>query len=52
MPGYKERTSNFELLRLVAMFLVLTLHGYGVALGLPSKEDFQISPLSASMSLS
>ena len=48
MPGYKERTSNFELLRLVAMFLVLTLHGYGVALGLPSKEDFQISPLSAS----
>lgn len=49
MPGYKERTSNFELLRLVAMFLVLTLHGYGVALGLPSKADFQVSPVSASV---
>lgn len=48
MPGYRERQSNFELLRLVAMFLVLTLHGYGVALGLPLKEDFQISPLTAS----
>ncbi len=49
MPGYKERTSNFELLRLVAMFLVLTIHGYGVALGLPSKADFQVSPLSAAI---
>ena len=45
MSGYKDRSSNIESLRLVSMFLVLTLHGYGVALGLPSKADFQLSPL-------
>jgi surface polysaccharide O-acyltransferase-like enzyme len=49
MSGYKDRSSNIELLRLVSMFLVLTLHGYGVALGLPSKADFQISPLSVTV---
>jgi surface polysaccharide O-acyltransferase-like enzyme len=31
------------------MFLVLTLHGYGVALGLPSKAEFLLSPLSVSV---
>ena len=48
MADYSTRQSNFELLRLVSMLLVLTLHGYGVALGNPPKVDFQLSPLSAS----
>ena len=48
MSDYRNRQSNFELLRLVSMLLVLFLHGYGVALGHPSKMDFQLSPLSAS----
>ena len=48
MTDYSTRQSNFELLRLVSMLLVLMLHAYGVALGNPSKIDFQLSPLSAS----
>lgn len=42
-----ERQSGIELLRLVTMLLVLFIHGYGVALGNPSKADFQLSPVSA-----
>ena len=42
-----NRQSNFELLRLFSMLLVLVFHGYGVALGIPSKMDFQLSPASA-----
>ena len=48
MPDYRNRLSNFELLRLVSMLLVLLLHGYGVALGNPSKMDFHLAPISAS----
>lgn len=51
MASYKERSSNIELLRLVSMFLVLTLHGYGVALGLPSKVEFQLTPIPVSVRL-
>lgn len=35
-----DRASNFELLRNVAMFMVLILHANFVALGKPSYDDF------------
>lgn len=41
------RQSNFELLRMFAMFLVLVTHSDLVALGLPSADDFDTNPLNA-----
>lgn len=41
------RQSNFELLRMFAMFLVLMTHANLVSLGLPSLEDFSTYPLNA-----
>lgn len=48
MSDYRSRLSNIELLRLVSMLLVLVTHAFGVALGNPTKIDFQLSPFSAS----
>ena len=44
-----HRQSNFELLRLISMLLVLVFHGFGVSLGIPSKIDFQLSPAESSI---
>ena len=43
----KERLSNFELLRIIAMFLVLVVHADFFALGAPNKEDVITEPLSS-----
>ena len=43
----KPRQSNIELLRIVAMFLVLIVHSDFWALDPPVKEDFAVAPLSA-----
>lgn len=39
------RQSNFELLRIVAMFLVLIIHAAFWATGTPSLEDYAIAPI-------
>lgn len=44
----KKRQSNFELLRIIAMFMVLVLHADFLANGRPDIEAFYASPLSAS----
>lgn len=41
----KVRQSNFELLRIVAMFMVMMLHVNFLALGKPSVEDAGSAPL-------
>lgn len=41
------RQSNFELLRIVAMFLVLVIHASYASLGVPTAEDFTDYPVSA-----
>ena len=41
----KERESNFELLRIVAMFLVLIVHADYFSLGAPSYQDCVNSPI-------
>lgn len=41
------RQSNFELLRIVAMFMVLAVHADFWALGAPSAEDFSANPANA-----
>ena len=43
----KKRQSNFELLRIIAMFMVLALHANFFAIGRPDAEAFSVSPLSA-----
>lgn len=46
MDAKKNRQSNIELLRIVAIFFVLIGH-VGVVMGLPSGEDFVNSPISS-----
>lgn len=41
------RQSNFELLRIVAMFLVLVLHADFLSLGVPEAKDFAAAPANA-----
>ena len=41
------RESNFELLRIIAMFMILILHADFIALGVPGKEDFLSSPITS-----
>lgn len=43
----KERFSNFELLRLFAMFLVLIVHADFLSLGIPTQEDVLSAPMNA-----
>lgn len=43
------RQSNIELLRLVAMFLVLIIHADFHALGEPQLSDFSLAPISSSL---
>lgn len=43
----KKRLSNIELLRIIAMFLVLIVHADYFSLGAPSKEDVLNEPLDA-----
>ena len=43
----KERLSNIELLRLLAMFLVLVVHADFFSLGTPTQEDVISTPASA-----
>lgn len=45
--GRKERLSNMELLRLVAMFMVMAVHANFYALGIPSTADVAGQPLQA-----
>lgn len=47
----KQRESNFELLRIISMFMILALHADFYSLGEPGVEDFRCSPLSASTRL-
>lgn len=47
----KQRESNFELLRIIAMFMVLALHADFFAIGAPNVEAFHDTPLSASTRL-
>lgn len=47
----KQRESNFELLRIISMFMVLALHADFVAIGAPDVEAFHDTPLSASTRL-
>ena len=42
-----ERESNFELLRIIAMFLVLVVHADYFSLGRPSFEEYTSYPLSS-----
>lgn len=41
------RQSNFELLRIIAMFMVLVIHADFIALGAPTAQTFEQSPGSA-----
>ena len=45
MSLVKSRKSNFELLRIVAMFMVLVLHADFVALGVPLRDDVMSYPV-------
>lgn len=47
----KQRESNFELLRIISMFMVLALHADFFAIGAPDVEAFHDTPLSASTRL-
>lgn len=40
-----ERNSNMELLRILAMLLVLVLHANFMSIGIPSSEEISVSPL-------
>ncbi len=42
--GVKVRQSNFEMLRIVAMFMVLVLHVDSLANGRPAPEDISSAP--------
>lgn len=46
-----ERTSGFELLRIIAMMLVLITHADFYSIGLPNHEDCVASPISSFMRL-
>lgn len=41
-----SRQSNFELLRIVAMFMVLAVHSNFISIGTPSYDDFILNPIS------
>lgn len=47
----QQRESNFELLRIISMFMVLALHADFFAIGAPDVEAFHDTPLSASSRL-
>jgi len=49
MQETKIRESNFELLRIIAMFMVLVLHADFQALGEPTRADIISSPLTSSL---
>ena len=44
-----ERQSNFELLRIIAMFLVLVVHADYFSLGAPSYQDCVNCPIQSMM---
>lgn len=46
-PEIKVRESNFELLRIIAMFMVLILHADFQALGAPTRADIISSPIAS-----
>ena len=43
----KVRQSNIELLRIIAMFLVLIVHADFTSIGCPNIEDIETSPISS-----
>lgn len=45
------RQSNFELLRILAMFMVLIVHADYWSLGVPSASDLQTTPISSSIKI-
>ena len=48
----KERESNFELLRIIAMFLVLVVHANYFSLGAPSLQECSDNPLQSMFRIS
>lgn len=48
-PVKKERDSNIELLRLLAMFLVLVVHADFFSLGMPTYDDTVATPANAAV---
>ena len=46
-PARKERDSNLELLRIIAMLLVLLVHANFLSLGAPSAGEIFYSPVSS-----
>lgn len=47
--GGKTRQSNFELLRIIAMLLVLIIHADFFSIGMPGSQDIQAHPVSSAM---
>lgn len=47
----KNRDSNFELLRVISMFMVLGLHANFIALGEPSAEYIGANPIGAFLAI-
>lgn len=47
--GGKTRQSNFELLRIIAMLLVLVVHADFFSIGMPDTQDIQAHPLASTM---
>lgn len=45
--SHSLRESNIELLRIVAMFLVLTVHADFLSLGTPTQSELQIAPVAS-----
>lgn len=43
----KQRQSNMELLRIIAMFLILVVHSDYFSLGAPTREDIIVSPIAS-----
>lgn len=42
--GVKNRSSNFELLRIVSMLLVMVVHANFSTIGAPTIEDWNVAP--------
>jgi surface polysaccharide O-acyltransferase-like enzyme len=47
MAAKKERQSNIELLRIIAMFLVMVVHANVFSLGLPTYYEYSNAPISS-----
>lgn len=48
-PKMKVRESNFELLRIIAMIMILVLHADFQSLGAPTRADIISSPITSTL---